>query len=69
MTDRLNSSRAAMVDQDYYWRPLCDAPLGVKVQLLTGGGVAVHGKLTRRDVADAWYRGWTPLPKVPPGLR
>lgn len=44
---RLDNTRTAAVDPDYYWRPIATAPLGAKLQLLTLGGVAVHGKLVR----------------------
>lgn len=62
---RLDSTKEAMVDPDYRWRPIDDAPLGVKIQLLQQGGVAIHGSLTARDRSSGHYLGWTPLPKRP----
>jgi len=67
--DRIDASRQAVVDLDYYWRDIQTAPLGVKVQLLTSGGVAIHGKINRRDKEDNFYIGWTPLPKIPAFLK
>lgn len=58
-----------VVDPDYFWRPIATAPLGVKVQLLTEGGVAIHGKLNSRDIREGWYKGWTPLPKIPESMK
>lgn len=66
---RLDSTRTAMVDDSYFWQPIRTAPLGVKLQLLTDGGVAIHGKLTNRDRAAGFYKGWTPLPKIPPQMK
>lgn len=62
---RLDSTKEAMVDPDYHWRRIDEAPLGVKVQLLTEGGVAIHGSLTAGSRAAGHFRGWTPLPKRP----
>lgn len=58
-----------VVDPEYFWRPIITAPLGVKVQLLTQGGVAIHGRLTLKDIKDGWYKGWTPLPKIPESMK
>lgn len=66
---RLDSTKTAVVDHDYFWRPIADAPLGAKLQLLTEGGVAIHGKLTLRDRASGHYLGWTPLPKIPASMK
>jgi hypothetical protein len=65
----MTDAKPYVVDPSYYWRPLATAPLGKKLQLLTEGGVAVHGVLTARDIREQWYRGWTPLPKVPEWMR
>lgn len=62
---RLDGTRSAMVDPDYHWRSIHDAPLGVKIQLLTEGGVAIHGSLTAGSRASGHFLGWTPLPKRP----
>ena len=66
---RLDSTRTAMIDPEYFWRPIGEAPLGVKLQLLTQGGVAIHGKLTRREREEGFYLGWTPLPKIPQNMK
>lgn len=59
-------NKAYEVDQEYFWRPIAEAPLGRKIQLLNLGKVAIHGTLTEKDRKD--YLGWTPLPKIPKGL-
>jgi len=58
-----------VVDPDYFWRDISTCPVGRKVQLLTQGGVAVHGTLTAKDVKERWYKGWTPLPKIPKEMK
>jgi hypothetical protein len=62
MTVKITSDRAAVVDQDYFWRPLHTCPLSAKVQLLTEGGVAVYGQYAP---GTGGYLGWAPLPKRP----
>lgn len=64
-----NSAKDYVVDPDYYWRPISTVPLGKKVQLLTAGGVAIHGILTLKDIKEGWYKGWTPLPKIPEDMK
>lgn len=66
---KLDNTKTAYVDDSYFWKPIDTAPLGAKLQLLTEGGVAIHGILTARDRASGHYRGWTPLPKIPEGMR
>lgn len=61
MTVRINEERVA-VDDQYYWRDMSDAPLGVKVQLLNPGGVAVYGEVTANT--RMLFNGWAPLPKI-----
>lgn len=52
------------VDPDYFWRPMDHStPRGVKLQLLSKGGVATHGQW---DGKDTFWEGWTPLPKRRP---
>lgn len=52
------------VDPDYFWRPMDHStPRGVKLQLLSKGGVATHGQW---DGRDTFWEGWTPLPKRRP---
>lgn len=49
---------------DVYWRDpeWCTPPRGVKLLLLTSGGVAVFGEW--RD--DSNYEAWSPLPRKRP---
>lgn len=58
---RLNSTRSAAVDQDYFWNEdFTHCPIGAKVQLLNPGGVATYGTWNGKD--RQWL-GWAPLPK------
>ena len=63
MTHTINSSKTVAVATDTYWLP-CDAstPLGVKLQLLTVGGVAVYGNYN----PSSGDTHWCPVPKRPP---
>jgi len=56
----LSNSQPVKVDPSYKWQPIESCPKGVKVQLLTKGGVAVHGHWTGNK---EHYIGWTPVPK------
>ena len=61
MTHTLNSTRTVAVSTDTYWLPIDkDTPRGVKVQLLSLGGVAQYGALKQ---SDPFYTHWCPLPK------
>lgn len=60
MSIRIKDNTVA-VDHEYFWRPMQDCPLGVKVQLLNPGGVAVYGRVTPSNRAH--WDGWAPLPK------
>ena len=55
-----DSSRAALVDKGYLWRPITPAtPRGTKLQLINrGAGVATYGAL---GGAFFWTH-WAPLP-------
>lgn len=64
---RLDSTRAAIVDHEYFWRPMSSCPHGHKVQLLNLGGVAVYGSVTQKTVDD--WKGWAPLPKIPEEMK
>ena len=64
---KIDSTRSAIVDHGYFWRPMTTCPLGHKVQLLNPGGVACYGTATPKTVND--WRGWAPLPKIPPELK
>ena len=62
MNFKLNTDRSVAVDQDYFWKRIDkDTPRGVKLQLLTQGGIAVHGHW---DGQTSFYTHWTPLPKL-----
>jgi len=56
----IDSTGSVAVDKDYFWRSLDTCPLGVKVQLLGAGGVAVYGHYT----GHAFWTHWAPLPKL-----
>lgn len=62
----VNTLQHVAVDQDYYWQPMDTCPLGVKVQLLNAGGVAVYGQSTGKP--EHW-RGWAPLPNKPEWMK
>ena len=50
------------VDTEVSFYRMDDCPLGVKVQLLNQGGVAIYGVVnTRKDASS--LQGWRPLPK------
>lgn len=62
MTHKINSTGTVAVATDYYWQPMTTCPRGVKVQLLSAGGVACYG-LYAGDYS--FWKMWAPLPKVP----
>lgn len=62
-----DSTRIALVDPGYYWRPISSCPAGSKVQLLSRAGIASVGKFTTNR--DGWWVGWAPLPKIPPEIK
>ena len=57
----IDSTGVAAVDQNYFWQPIKTCPLGVKVQLLGKGGVAMYGQYS---VRSDFYTHWAPLPKL-----
>ena len=58
---KINSAGTAAVAEAYYWMPCgVDTPIGVKLQLLTKGGVAIYGNYTR---GMHWATHWAPLPR------
>ena len=67
MNTKIDDSRVAAVDPEYYWQPLVTVPLGAKVLLLTHGEVAVIGKVGTHD--QKYYRAWAPLPKIPRDMK
>ena len=64
---QLDSTRTAVIDAEYFWRPMSTCPHGHKVQLLNLGGVACYGSVTARSLQD--WRGWAPLPKIPESMK
>ena len=64
---KLTSDKSTAVSVTDEWLPLTNAPLGVKIQLLTVGRVGVHGKLDSRNVSH--YLAWAPVPKEPQWLK
>lgn len=63
MNYKVNSQHKVAVATDYYWIPVdSDTPRGVKLQLLTKGGIATYGQWA--GTAD-WITHWAPLPKKP----
>lgn len=65
----IDTAKEVAVDPGYYWRDIESAPLGVKLQLLTLGRVAIHGKLSLKEKQSGFYLGWTPLPKIPAEMK
>ena len=59
---KVSSDAAVAVSTDAHWQPMSTCPVGVKVQLLGRGGVAVYGTYTR---GDPFWQGWGPLLKIP----
>jgi hypothetical protein len=60
-THTINSDQTVAVAIDTYWLPVASCPPGVKVQLLSKGGVAVYGV----NNGDSFWTHWCPLPKKP----
>ena len=64
---KLDSTRAAVVAQDYYWIPIDqDTPTGVKILLLGRGGVASLGQYVHRPNETQFWEFWAPLPRKRP---
>ena len=65
---RLDSTRAAVVAQDYYWMPIdSSTPTNVKILLLGRGGVASLGHYTCRPNETQFWEFWAPLPRMRQG--
>lgn len=57
----INNDRTAAVSDTQAWLPIdSDTPRGVKIQLLTSGGVATYAHYQ----GEEFWRGWAPLPKI-----
>lgn len=60
MNHTLNSAKTVAVATDTYWIPIDkDTPRGVKLQLLSIGGVAQYSVFN----GDHFWTHWCPLPK------
>lgn len=66
MSIQLKADATVAVDSDYFWQPLSTCPQGVKVQLLTKGGIATYGHYR---AGEDWLLAWAPLPKKPDWLK
>ena len=64
MSHHIDSTGAAAVSEDVYWKPIEGCPTGVKVLLLTVHGVAIVAVFNSAKDAD-FYTHWHPLPKKP----
>ena len=59
----VNTAESIAVDRDYYFDPdMLGCPLGVKVQLLNEGNVAVYGTVSS-TTRNLW-NGWAPMPRI-----
>ena len=64
---KLDSTRAAVVAQDYYWIPIdASTPTSVKILLLGRGGVASLGQYVHRPNKTQFWEFWAPLPRKRP---
>ena len=58
---KINSAGTVAVAESYYWQPCGpDTPIGVKLQLLGKGGVAIYGIYNPKD---KFITHWAPLPR------
>ena len=63
---RLDSTRTAVVADDYYWIPIDEhTPTGVKVLLLGRSGVATMGHYEHTPGTQFWTH-WAALPRRRP---
>lgn len=61
---RLDSTKAAVVSNDYYWIPIdASTPTGVKILLLGRGGVASLGQYLHRPGETQFWTHWAALPR------
>lgn len=63
MTPTNDSTRTAVVDRRYHWRPIdASTPRGTKMQLINrDAGVACYGQL---GTGVHFWTHWAPLPTV-----
>ena len=61
---RLDSTKAAVVSNDYYWIPIdASTPTSVKILLLGRGGVASLGQYIHRPGETQFWTHFAPLPR------
>lgn len=60
---KFNKDQTVAVDPDVFWRSMDTCPRAVKVQLLSGGGVAMYALY---DGQNKFWQGWSPVPKRRP---
>ena len=61
---RLDSTKAAVVSNDYYWIPIdANTPTNVKILLLGRGGVASLGQYVHRPTETQFWTHFAPLPR------
>jgi hypothetical protein len=64
---KLDSTKAAVVSNDYYWIPIdASTPTGVKILLLGRGGVASLGQYIHRPGQTQFWTHWAALPRKRP---
>jgi hypothetical protein len=64
---RLDSTKAAVVADDYYWIPIdANTPTSVKILLLGRGGVASLGQYVHRPTETQFWTHWAALPRKRP---
>lgn len=63
---KVSSDGAAVVDAEYFWRPIATCPVGRKVQLINKKmGCATYGVYKK---SDTYWTHWAPLPKFAEGV-
>ena len=63
---KLDSTKAAVVADNYYWIPINEnTPQGVKILLLGRSGVATMGHYENQPGSQFWTH-WAPLPRKRP---
>lgn len=60
----LSRGRTVAVATEVFLQPMDTCPIGVKVQLLTVGGILVYGTWRR----EPHYVGWAPVPRRHPDV-
>ena len=56
---KLNTDQTVAVSTKVFWSPMKSCPIGVKVQLVGAGGVAVYSTYKK---GDSFWIGWSPVP-------